>query len=87
MTDAEIDARTLKAIGNHVARDQVPEGGLGADTALADIGFESLELVETVMALEDEFNIVVEDDTVNDGDFVTIGDVQRMVRATVRAAG
>ena len=44
-----------------------------ADTALEDLGADSLDLVELVMTLEDEFNIQIEDDAKDS--LKTVGDV------------
>ena len=44
-----------------------------ADTALEDLGADSLDLVELVMTLEDEFNIQIEDDAMDS--LKTVGDV------------
>ena len=44
-----------------------------ADTALEDLGAASLDLVELVMTLEDEFNIQIEDDAMDS--LKTVGDV------------
>jgi acyl carrier protein len=43
------------------------------DTTLEDLGADSLDLVELVMTLEDEFNIQIEDDAMDS--LKTVGDV------------
>ena len=56
----------------------VPEANL-----LDDLGADSLDVVELVMALEEEFNIEVPDDDVEG--MRTIADVQNYVTAQVAA--
>lgn len=50
---------------------------------LDDLGADSLDVVELVMALEDEFDIEVPDEDV--GNIRTIGDVERYVASRASA--
>lgn len=47
--------------------------GITAETTLEDLGADSLDLVELVMTLEDEFDIQIEDDAMES--LKTVGDV------------
>lgn len=52
----------------------VPPGSLTADTSLKDLpGFDSLDVVEITMALEDEFDMEIPDDVMHK--FTTVGSV------------
>lgn len=44
---------------------------------IADLGADSLDIVELIMALEDEFGISVDEDKVQN--LVTVGDVVRII--------
>lgn len=44
---------------------------------IADLGADSLDIVELIMALEDEFGVSVDEDKVQD--LVTIGDIVRLI--------
>ncbi len=50
-----------------------------------DLKADSLELVEPAMALEDEFNIVIDDDEVPDGASLTVGEWIALVERKVEA--
>ena len=53
-----------------------------ADTALAEMGADSLDAVELVMELEEEFDASFPDDIV--GRLLTIGDVIRHIEQQLR---
>lgn len=44
---------------------------------IADLGADSLDIVELIMALEDEFGVSVDEDKVQD--LVTVGDIVRLI--------
>lgn len=44
---------------------------------IADLGADSLDIVELIMALEDEFGISVDEDKVQN--LVTVGDIVRII--------
>ncbi len=74
--------RTVKTIAEQggISIDRVtPDKGLADDLA-----FDSLERVELVMTLEDEFEIVIDDEDA--APLVTVGDVVAMVERLVGAA-
>lgn len=61
-----------------------PTSGWTLSTRLHhDLGFDSLDLVEVVMELEDEFQIVILDEAFEDAR--TIGDLVRVVEGAERA--
>lgn len=47
---------------NKIAEEYRGEGGLKAGDSFADLGFDSLDKVELVMAIEDKFGITFPDD-------------------------
>ena len=54
-----------------------------ADTALLEAGFESLDVIEMIFSIEEEFDISI-DYNANDGEaerMTTVGDIVRMVDA------
>jgi acyl carrier protein len=57
---SDVSERVVKKVSEHlqVAEDQVVPGASFVD----DLGADSLEIVELVMALEDEFNINIPDE-------------------------
>lgn len=46
---------------------------------IADLGADSLDIVELLMSLEDEFGITVDEDKVQD--IVTVGDILKLIEA------
>lgn len=48
-----------------------------ADSKLEDLGFDSLDIAEMVMNLEDEFGVTIE----MDGSFKTVGDIIDYIKA------
>lgn len=62
MDRAEIASRTKSTIANILG---VDEGDVSETSAIIDdLGADSLDVAEVVMALEDEFKILIEDDQV-----------------------
>ncbi len=57
----------------------VEEGELTMDTSFEDLDADSLDIVELVMALEEEFNLEISDDEVEK--IKTVGDVVRYIEA------
>lgn len=51
----------------------IDEDEITEDTSFADLNFDSLDMVEIAMDIEDEFNVEVTDETLEK--FVTVGDV------------
>lgn len=56
---AQIEAWVTKMVSTHLNRD--PDGLLG-NTSFEDLGADSLDKVEMIMACEDEFAISIHDD-------------------------
>ena len=53
------------------------------DTRLEDIGLDSLDLVEMVIRIEEEYDINIPDNVLNGGEWVTVQDViDRVTEAT-----
>jgi len=77
MTDAEIEAKVVQVIVEHqgVREDQVvPEARF-----IEDLGADSLDVVELVMAFEENFEVKIPDEVVEK--MVTVGDVINYVKA------
>lgn len=79
---------TLEKVKQIVAKQLKREAdGFTADTVLAEEGYESLDVIETIFALEEEFNISI-DFNANDGvDLVTLGDIVKAVDAELAKKG
>lgn len=52
-----------------------------ADTTLEDLGADSLDVVEVIMALEDEFDIEISDEVAEN--ISTVGDLVDYIKANV----
>ena len=63
MSIATIQERILKLITN---RYDVADGKATPDATLQDMGIDSLESVELIMAIEQEFNVEIPDEDVGD---------------------
>jgi len=59
----------------------VEEGELAIETSFEDLDADSLDIVELVMALEEEFSLEISDDEVEK--IKTVGDVVRYIKANV----
>ncbi len=71
--------RVRKIITDHLGVDDAPdESGL-----IADLGADSLDLVEMVMSIEEEFGIEVSDEEMET--VVTVADVIKVVRGEIPA--
>lgn len=57
------------------------KGSVSMDTRLEDLGADSLDIVELVMAMEEEFDIQVEDEQVEK--IQTVGDIVSAVSAMI----
>lgn len=55
----------------------IDEAEVELETHLEDLNFDSLDMVEIVMDIEDEFNVEVPDEAVEK--FLTIGDIVRFL--------
>ena len=52
---------------------EIDEDEVTPETALEDLNFDSLDMIEIAMDIEDEFNVEVPDEVLEK--FVTIGDI------------
>ena len=59
MEITNIESRAHKIIADQLGLNRPP---VGTDRLVADLGCDSLDLVELAMAFEDEFCIVIDDD-------------------------
>lgn len=59
----------------------VDEGDVKLETTFEDLDADSLDIVELVMALEEEFNLEISDEEVEN--IKTVGDVVRYIEAHV----
>ena len=73
----------VRTIVHQLLAVDAPEDSIPPDTAIADLGADSLDRVEIAMSLEDAFDIMITDDQARD--IVTIADAARLVR-TLRGA-
>jgi len=72
-------AQLVHAVGKHYADALGTRPGVfSADTQFSDLGFDSLDVVEMVMELEEEFDVRIPDD-VAEG-LETFGDVVRYIQ-------
>jgi acyl carrier protein len=53
------------------------------DTRLRDLGIDSIEIVELIMVLEDEFNVEISDDLLTPATFETAGTIWGLLCAIV----
>ncbi|WP_339040787.1 MULTISPECIES: acyl carrier protein [unclassified Candidatus Lariskella] len=77
---ADVEKRVAGVIAKHVddaAKVIKPESGLGSD-----LGFDSLDSVELVMSLEEEFNVEIPDEDA--AKMKTVGDVMHYIKAALR---
>jgi acyl carrier protein len=74
----------VRAIVHQLLAVDAPEDSIAPDTAIADLGADSLNRVEIAMSLEDAFGIMITDD--QSRDIVTIADAARLVRTLREAA-
>ena len=52
---------------------------------MAKLGADSLELIDLIMLLEDEFDVIITDEEVPDGPVLTVGEWIQMVEKKVEA--
>jgi acyl carrier protein len=71
---------TLERLQNLIARRMNPPGDrdqIHADATLRDLGFDSLSKIEVVIEVEEDFGIVIDDDTLDE--IETVGDLVKAV--------
>ena len=76
MENASIESRTLKLITDHLGLSKPPAL---TDKLVADLGADSLDLVEIAMFAEDEFCIEIDDEKALE--CVTVADTIALVNA------
>ena len=74
---AKIKALIVEQLG-------VEEGDVKIETTFEDLDADSLDIVELVMALEEEFNLEISDEEVEN--IKTVGDVVRYIEAQIGRA-
>ncbi len=78
---------TEKLIKNLVTRFaiwDVPEDQMSADTSLMnDLGFDSVRIVELILAIEEEFDIALEEAELTMDIFETVGSLSEYLHRTV----
>ena len=60
----------------------VEEESISNDTKFEEIGADSLDIVELVMALEEEFDIEIPDASIED--ITTVGDLVKFIKGKTR---
>ena len=64
----KVNDRVIKIIADKLSKDTISSD----DNLIKDLGADSLDIIELVMALESDFRIVIYDDEV-DKNFTTVG--------------
>ena len=83
--DMNIEERIENIIRQQLAVDDITVDTIKRDAHLShDLGFDSLDLVEAVMAVEDEFGIDIPDEEV--GEIKTVGDAVTYIEKKQTAA-
>lgn len=81
MTDTK--ERVIKIIANQFGREP---GTISESTDIAnDLGADSLELAELLLAFQEEFNIDIDDSETQN--LTTVGDVIKQINAKIATAG
>ena len=62
--------------------DVEPEEITEQPNIIEDLGADSLDVVEMLMSLEDEFNVIITDEKVHE--FTTVGDVVKFVEGLIK---
>ena len=60
----------------------VEEDSITSDTKFEEIGADSLDIVELVMALEEEFDIEIPDTAIED--IITVGDAVKFIKGKTK---
>jgi acyl carrier protein len=77
-SDTEFKERILEIISEKIGVDKKE---ISPDSTQEDLGMDSLDLIETVMAIEDEFNIEIKDEDLDT--FKKIGDMIEHVKKLI----
>ena len=79
---SDVSARVKKIVVEHLG---VDEGKVSEDASfIDDLGADSLDTVELVMAFEEEFNIEIPDDAAEK--IQTVGDAVQFIKESAEAA-
>ena len=83
MSDEQIRQRVIDIVCEHLAvnKDQVTD----STSFIEDIGADSLDIVELVMELEEEFDIQIPDDQAEK--IKTVGEAVEFIKVAVRNKG
>lgn len=67
----------------------VPVDSLTGDSRLRDIGFQSIDVVELIFALEEQFDIEIpyNSNDIENESLSTVGDVERTIEELVKKKG
>jgi acyl carrier protein len=77
---ADMDERILTIIRKHMPQGDKP---ITAATPLAELEIESLDLVEIIFEIEEEFDIEIPYNANDDANFDTVGQILDRVKAIV----
>ncbi|WP_157016244.1 acyl carrier protein [Mesorhizobium xinjiangense] len=81
MTD-QLEAEIIAKLGQHLDR---PNGPIGRDTELGELGIHSLELTEIIFDMEERYGIEVEMDTASAWERMrNVGDIVDAVRGLIQ---
>ncbi|KEZ15285.1 Acyl carrier protein [Sphingobium yanoikuyae] len=78
--------KVIEIVAKQLKRDPTT---ITVDTDLAEAGYESLDVIETIFAIEEEWDIDVNFNANSESidNFKTVGDVVKMVDAVLAAKG
>ncbi len=78
-TTENVEQKVIELVCNQV---DIPKEKISLDSHfIADIGFDSLDIVEFVMQVEDEFNISVSDE--DSESIKTVGDAVKVIQKLI----
>jgi acyl carrier protein len=73
----DIDSKVIEVVANQLGKDKSVV--TQASRLNEDLGADSLDTMELVMALEDEFHVTVPDEVLKSGQIKTVGDISTFV--------
>ena len=81
-TTSDIERRVIEVVTEQAYL--YPDSSVVCDSKLADLGMDSLDEMEVIMALEDEFGIFIDDDA-EVSSYTTVEDLINLVTPLVNA--